>query len=120
MNHDKNNRIVDRPWGKFIVLDEQQNYKIKRIEVIPGGRLSYQFHNKRQETWLIIDGAGIIIIDSKELKYSKGDIFQIPVKSKHRIYNTGNKKTILIEIQTGKYFGEDDIVRLEDDYDRVK
>ena len=107
-----------RPWGKFFVLEENELYKIKRIEVNPGHRLSYQYHNKRSEVWVIIQGEGKIVLDDNENKYSKGDSIIIPKGMKHRIENNGLVKTIFIEIQTGTYFGEDDIVRLEDDYNR--
>ncbi len=108
-----------RPWGKYFVIQESNDYKIKKIEVKPGARLSYQLHNKRSEVWFIIKGNGNVIIDSIKHKYKKGDIFQIPVTSKHRIENTGSNVTVLIEVQTGTYFGEDDIIRIQDDYNRI-
>lgn len=108
-----------RPWGKFYVIQSNTNYKIKRIEVDPGQKLSYQFHNKRSETWTIIDGSGKITLNDKVINYSKGDNIIIPKGMKHRIENTENYKTIFIEVQTGEYFGEDDIVRLDDKYNRI-
>lgn len=107
-----------RPWGEFFVLQENSSYKIKRIEVNPGQRLSYQYHNKRSEVWVIIQGEGIILLNDKKIKYSKGDSISIPKGIRHRIENNGSEKTIFIEIQTGTYFGEDDIVRIQDDYNR--
>ena len=107
-----------RPWGEFFVLQENTSYKIKRIEVNPGQRLSYQYHNKRSEVWVIIQGEGIILLNDKKIKYSKGDTITIKKGMKHRIENCGNEITVFIEVQTGTYFGEDDIVRLEDDYNR--
>tara|TARA_B100001996_G_C18166087_1_gene402534 strand:+ start:167 stop:523 length:357 start_codon:yes stop_codon:yes gene_type:complete len=107
-----------RPWGSFFVIQENTSYKIKRIEVNPGQRLSYQYHNKRSEVWVIIQGNGIITLNDIERNYSKGDTILIPQSMKHRIENQGTDKTIFIEVQTGSYFGEDDIVRLDDDYSR--
>ena len=107
-----------RPWGKFYILQETTSYKIKRIEVNRGQRLSYQYHNKRSEVWVIIEGAGKICLDGKYKKYKKHDTIIIPQGMKHRIENHGTDKTVFIEVQTGTYFGEDDIIRLEDDYKR--
>ncbi len=107
-----------RPWGKFFVIQESNDHKIKQIEVNSGHRLSYQYHNKRSEVWVIIQGQGKVCLDGDYKKYKKNDIIIIPKGMKHRIENSGVDKTIFIEIQTGDYFGEDDIVRLEDDYNR--
>tara|TARA_B110000003_G_scaffold26669_1_gene25300 strand:+ start:266 stop:616 length:351 start_codon:yes stop_codon:yes gene_type:complete len=108
-----------RPWGRFFVLHDELNYKLKRIEVDPGGRLSYQYHNKRSEAWTIVEGVGTVTLDGEVKKYSKGQTILIPQGVKHRIENKGIIKVVLIEVQTGTYFGEDDIVRIEDDYNRV-
>ena len=108
----------ERPWGRYCVIEDNENYKIKRIEVNPKSRLSYQYHKKRSETWVIIEGEATVTIEGKNKNISQGDTIIIPRTSKHRIENTGNDKLIFIEVQTGTYFGEDDIVRLEDDYDR--
>jgi len=110
--------MENRPWGAFFVIAEDSLYKIKRIEVNPGERLSYQYHNKRSEVWTIIQGRAIITLNDKYQDYSEGDTILIPQGVKHRIENNGTEKTVFIEIQTGSYFGEDDIVRLEDDYNR--
>lgn len=109
----------DRPWGRFYVIDNQSNYKIKRIEVEPGHQLSYQFHNKRSEAWTIIEGSGLVTLNDKKILFKKGDTITIPIKSKHRIHNNSNSKLIFIEVQTGSYFGEDDIIRIVDDYNRI-
>ena len=106
----------ERPWGRFFVIHDESNYKIKRIEIEPGERLSYQYHNKRSEAWTIVEGTGIITLNGQEKEYSKGETVLIPQGTKHRIKNKDQKKLILIEVQTGSYFGEDDIVRVEDDY----
>ncbi len=108
----------ERPWGCFYVIHNELNYKLKRIEVNPGGRLSYQYHHKRSEAWTIVKGIGTITLDGQVNNYSEGDTILIPQGVKHRIENKGNSKVIFIEVQTGSYFGEDDIVRIEDDYNR--
>ena len=107
-----------RPWGEFFIIQETISYKIKRIEVNPGQRLSYQYHNKRSEVWIIIQGEGTVLLNDNKINYSKGDTIEIPQGVKHRIENNGSEKTIFIEVQTGTYVGEDDIVRLQDDYNR--
>ena len=109
----------ERPWGRFFVLQDEPNYKLKRIEVDPGGRLSYQYHFKRSEAWTIVEGTGIITLDGVDKKYSKGQTILIPQGIKHRIENRSDHKVVFIEVQTGSYFGEDDIVRIEDDYNRL-
>lgn len=109
----------DRPWGRFYVIHDQTNYKIKRIEVEPKHQLSYQFHNKRSETWTIIEGSGLVTLNDKKIHFKKGDTITIPLKAKHRIYNNTNSKLVFIEVQTGSYFGENDIIRIEDDYNRT-
>ena len=110
--------VGERPWGKYFVLADDPHYKLKRIEVNPGQRLSYQFHHHRQEFWTIIEGNAVIILDEKEIKLSYGESIFIPQGAKHRIMNLTDQPLTLIEVQTGTYFGEDDIVRLEDEYDR--
>ena len=117
-NKDNNNSL--RPWGRYFVLDINSGYKIKRIEVNPKARLSYQYHKKRSETWVIIQGEGVVTIEGKNKNIYQGDTIIIPINSKHRIENTGNNKLIFIEVQTGTYVGEDDIIRVEDDYNRIK
>ena len=91
---------------------------MKRIEVDPGGRLSYQYHNKRSEAWTIVKGIGSITLDGKIQDYKEGETILIPKGAKHRIENKTNEMIVFIEVQTGLYFGEDDIVRIEDDYNR--
>ena len=109
----------ERPWGKFFVLHDENSYKLKRIEVNPGGRLSYQYHHKRSEVWTIVEGVGRITLDGEVKDYKVGEVAQIPQGVKHRIENATNEPCVFIEVQHGSYFGEDDIVRLEDDYERV-
>ncbi len=109
----------ERPWGRFFVLHDEKKYKIKRIEINPGERLSYQYHNKRSEVWTIVDGFATVTIESEVRELSYGDTILISQGTRHRIENKGSKKLVFIEIQTGSYFGEDDIVRIEDDYNRL-
>lgn len=110
----------NRPWGEYFVIHDEKNYKIKRIEVNPSSRLSYQYHNGRAETWIIINGKARVIIDGSSELYEAGDTILIPRKSKHRIENITDEILVFIEIQTGDYFDEDDIIRLEDDYNRLQ
>lgn len=110
--------IGDRPWGKYFVLADEPHYKLKRIEVNPGQRLSYQFHHHRQEYWTIVQGEAVITLEGEEIILKYGESIHIPLEAKHRIENRSSEVLTLIELQTGTYFGEDDIVRLQDDYDR--
>ena len=110
--------IEKRPWGAFFVLSDEKDFKIKKIEVNPSKRLSYQFHNKRSELWYILKGVGIVTINDKKTEVKKGSIVKIKKLEKHRIENNGTKTLTFIEVQTGSYFGEDDIVRIQDDFDR--
>jgi len=114
----KDLNLCDRPWGKYYVLDVNKDYKIKRIEVNAKSRLSYQFHNYRSETWIILNGTGVVTIEGNSKTITKGDIIEIPQTFKHRVENTEDDKLIFIEVQTGTYFGEDDIIRYEDNYGR--
>lgn len=112
--------ILDsRPWGFFSVLSDEKNYKVKKILVNIGCRLSYQLHQKRNEHWFVIQGRGKVTINNLEYEICKGGSIDIPKQSKHRIENIGEESLIFIEIQTGEYFGEDDIFRIEDDYHRL-
>ncbi len=115
----QNNTFDIRPWGEFHVLSEEKNFKIKKIIINPGQRLSYQFHNKRSELWIIIKGSLSVILDDKEHLLSENETIYIPQGAKHRAQNLSNNDVHFIEVQTGSYFGEDDIVRLEDDYKRT-
>lgn len=108
----------ERPWGKFIVIDEEIDYKIKKLVVNPGKRLSYQYHKQRSESWTIIQGKALVTINDVEDIHEAGQLIKINETVKHRIENIGNDNLVLIEVQTGRYFGEDDIVRLEDDFNR--
>lgn len=111
-------QIENRPWGHYKVLLDTLTYKVKEILVKPKHRLSYQLHHKRSEHWFVVQGEGVITLDDKDIIVKKGEYVDIPVESKHRIANNGNEDLVFIETQTGQYFGEDDIVRFEDDYGR--
>lgn len=106
------------PWGKWEVLLEEPSYKVKRVTVLPGKRLSYQKHFKRQEHWMIVEGRALVTLDGKEMTLQTGDYIDIPREAAHRIANPFEAPMVFIEVQRGSYFGEDDIVRLQDDYGR--
>jgi len=108
----------ERPWGNFTVLDEGENYKIKRIEVLPQKRLSYQRHAHRSEHWMVVVGAAKVTLDGVEITVATGGTIDIPVGAAHRIENVGSVRLVFIEIQRGSYLGEDDIQRLQDDFGR--
>jgi mannose-6-phosphate isomerase len=107
-----------RPWGQYEVLLDAKDCKVKHITVLPGQRLSLQYHEKRDELWQIISGEGKITVGKMEFDLAAQDNFTIFRRQHHRIENIGKKNLVFIEIQTGDYFGEDDIVRIEDDYNR--
>ena len=107
-----------RPWGRYDVLSTSDLHQVKNIFVLPGKRLSYQRHEKRAEHWLIISGTARVTLDGKTLELTAGDSVDIEIGVAHRIENVGTTELIFTEIQTGTYFGEDDIERLEDDFGR--
>ena len=117
MGKDKN-YIEKRPWGMFEVLLDSNNCKVKRITVRPGGRLSYQYHHKRSEVWTIVQGEAYMLLNDELSLYTYGETIIIPQGTKHRVENKGQDDLVFIEVQHGSYFGEDDIIRLEDDYNR--
>jgi glycosyltransferase involved in cell wall biosynthesis/mannose-6-phosphate isomerase-like protein (cupin superfamily) len=108
-----------RPWGTFTVLDEGNDYKVKRIEVLPGKRLSYQKHSKRAEHWVVVQGTAKVTLDDQEITVPTGETIDIGIGSAHRVENPGNDLLVFIEVQRGSYLGEDDIVRLQDDFGRT-
>ena len=108
----------NRPWGTYTIIEEAPNYKVKRIVVKPEQRLSYQYHHMREENWTVVSGVGLITLNGEEILLEVGQSVFIPCLAKHRISNSGSEDLVFIEVQTGSYFGEDDIVRLEDDYKR--
>ena len=109
-----------RPWGTFTVLDEGKNFKVKRIEVLPGKRLSYQQHSQRAEHWVVVQGTATVTLDDREIIVSTGEAIDIATGSAHRVENPGTDTLVFIEVQRGSYLGEDDIVRLQDDFGRAE
>lgn len=108
-----------RPWGSWHVLDEGAGYKVKRIEVEPGCRLSYQRHEQRSEHWYVVQGTATCTIDGETVVLQVGDQLDVELGQAHRIANLGDERLLVVEVQRGSYTGEDDIVRLEDDYGRT-
>lgn len=108
-----------RPWGQYEIISDTSDYKIKIILVDPGQQISYQSHDHRAEHWVVIAGEGEVILDEKVIPVKPGSAVIIPQNTKHRVKNTGPKPLRFVEVQTGDYFGEDDIVRYADDYKRV-
>jgi len=100
-------------------LDEGDGYKVKRIDVLPGKRLSYQKHSRRSEHWMIVAGEALVTLDGQQHRLKVGDYIDIPIGAAHRVENPSSAPLIFIEIQRGDYLGEDDIVRLQDDYGRA-
>jgi mannose-6-phosphate isomerase len=107
-----------RPWGSFTVLEEGRGYKIKRIEVKPGHRLSLQMHHHRSEHWIVVSGTAKVVCGDKEILLSNNQSTYVPQCTTHRLENPGVIPLILIEVQNGEYLGEDDIIRYQDDYAR--
>lgn len=110
--------LVTRPWGAYQVLEAGDGYQVKRLEVAPGRRLSYQTHALRSEHWFVAAGIGAATLDGQLILVAPGASLDVPMQSAHRIQNTGLESLVLIEVQRGEYLGEDDIVRLEDDFGR--
>ncbi len=109
----------ERPWGSYTVLDETApDHKVKRIVVTPGKRLSYQTHRFRAEHWYVIAGVATVVLDGATHELSPGESIDIAIGAAHRCENRGAEPVVFIEVQHGTYFGEDDIVRLEDDFGR--
>ncbi|MDD5284325.1 MAG: cupin domain-containing protein [Desulfuromonadaceae bacterium] len=108
----------DRPWGTYTVLDENTSYKIKRIEVKPGKRLSLQMHHHRSEHWIVVSGTALVTCDDQKIVVNVNESTFIPIGRNHRLENPGKIPLVIIEVQNGEYLGEDDIVRFDDDYDR--
>ena len=110
--------ITQRPWGTYQILIEEQNYKVKKIVVNPHSRLSLQSHKYRNEHWIIVEGQATITLNDKTINANIGEHIYINALDRHRISNFTDNVIVFIEIQTGTYLGEDDIVRYEDDYGR--
>jgi mannose-6-phosphate isomerase len=108
-----------RPWGSWHVIDENPGYKIKRIHVKPGCRLSYQTHEHRSEHWVVVFGHATCTIDGNVVVAGPGHSVDVPIGAKHRLANEGSEELLIVEVQRGGYTGEDDIVRFDDDYGRA-
>ena len=109
----------ERPWGSYTVLEDAPDHKVKRIDVLPGKRLSYQKHTKRSEHWFVVQGSGLVTLDGVDVVVQAGTAIDIPLGAAHRIANAGEELLVFIEVQHGESFDEDDIVRLEDDFGRA-
>ena len=116
---DSSARFDERPWGNYTVLDEADGFKVKRIEVLPGKRLSYQKHAQRAEHWFIVAGKARVTLDDEDIIVNAGEAIDIAVGAAHRVENPGEETLVFIEVQRGGYLGEDDIVRLQDDFGRA-
>ncbi len=113
------NITESRPWGSYTNLLDESYTKVKKIVINPGESPSYQYHLKRSEIWIVVKGTAEVKIDDVIMQHHVGDIIKIPVQAAHQITNIGDDELIFVEVQLGEYFGEDDIVRLEDKYGRV-
>lgn len=112
-------KFDQRPWGSYTILDEGDDFKVKRIEVLPEKRLSYQKHARRSEHWFVVRGTAKVTLNGADVLVKTGEAVDIAVGTAHRVENPEKEGTLVfIETQTGDYFGEDDIVRLEDDFGR--
>ena len=116
---DNSPRFDRRPWGTFTVLDEAEGFKVKRIEVLPGKRLSYQKHAQRAEHWMVVQGTAKVTLNDEDITVPAGKAIDIAVGAAHRVENPGDETLVFIEVQRGGYLGEDDIVRLQDDFGRA-
>lgn len=110
----------ERPWGTYAVLEENSHYKIKRIEVLPGQRLSLQKHHHRSEHWIVVSGTALVTCGEREFMVNINESTFIPIGEQHRLHNPGKIPLVIIEVQSGEYLGEDDIVRFQDDYQRAE
>jgi len=114
----KEHKIIHRPWGNYLSIQEGENWQIKKINVYPGSELSLQMHHHRSEHWIVVQGIAKVQIDKEIKLLTENESAYIPLGSKHRLSNPGKIPLILIEVQSGDYLGEDDIIRFEDKYGR--
>lgn len=112
--------ISRRPWGSFTVLADGKDHKVKRLVVTPGRRMSLQRHRFRSEHWHVVSGTGLVTRGKKQMRVAEGASVDIPAGMLHRVQNVGAKDLLIIEVQRGEYFGEDDIERIEDDFGRAR
>jgi mannose-6-phosphate isomerase-like protein (cupin superfamily) len=109
----------NRPWGSFHVIEEQPGFKVKRIVVKQGGRLSLQSHKHRSEHWTVVEGTATITVNERIIEMTRGESIDIPLHAKHRLENLHKGEVTIIEVQFGDYLGEDDIIRYDDIYART-
>ena len=112
-------RTIFRPWGNYTSIEKDSNWQVKKIIVKPNSSLSLQFHKHRTEHWIVVDGTALVEIDGKEEILNRNESTYIPLGSKHRLSNKSDKDLVLIEVQSGNYLGEDDIIRIQDNYGRI-
>lgn len=110
---------MTRPWGYYETISEASNYHVKKIVVEPERRLSLQSHKLRNEHWFIVSGRGQALVGDKSVLLETGSAIDIPKQTRHRVQSFSGENLVIIEVQTGEYFGEDDIERYEDDYGRI-
>jgi mannose-6-phosphate isomerase len=110
---------VERPWGRWTLLEEGPGYKIKRIEVKPGHRLSLQLHHHRSEHWIILSGTARVVKNGEVLYVHTHESTFVPATTRHRVENPGLLPLVILEVANGEYIAEEDIVRFEDDYKRA-
>lgn len=114
------NWTEERPWGRFLNLIDDRHFKVKWIEVDPHQRLSYQSHRQRRESWTVVKGTALVVLNDQEIRLGVGDNLDIPVCAKHRLMNPLGEVLHLIEVQTGDNCEESDIERFADDYGRIR
>jgi mannose-6-phosphate isomerase-like protein (cupin superfamily) len=107
-----------RPWGNWKVIEADKTFVVKKIEVEPNERLSLQYHNHRSEHWIVVAGHGCVTVGGDTFPVERGGHVYVPRETKHRIDNTGSETLVFVEVQFGNQLSEEDIVRLEDDYER--
>jgi mannose-1-phosphate guanylyltransferase / mannose-6-phosphate isomerase len=112
-------KTVYRPWGSYTILEEKENYKVKRLSILPGKILSLQMHKKRSENWVVVKGKATVIKEDQEIVLNPTESIYIPKNTKHRLENKEKEELIIIETQSGDYLEEDDIIRFEDKYGRI-
>jgi len=110
--------FVERPWGNYFKLFQEPGVWVKRVEVKPGARLSLQKHQKRTEKWIVVAGEGLAVVEDKEIPLPSGSVIDIPLGAVHRMCNPGKTRLVFIEVACGSYLSENDIIRLQDDFQR--
>ena len=115
----KDNKQIYRPWGNFSTIEEESKWKVKKLEINSGARISLQLHKHRSEHWVVVSGIATVEIDGTVSVIKENESIYVPKKCKHRLSNLSKDPLIIIEIQSGAYLGEDDIVRFDDIYGRI-